>query len=39
VAGEGWVTFDRLSWIGLPFAAVAGLLIVSARKVTRPATA
>jgi len=38
VAGEGWVTFDRLSWIGLPFAAVAGLLIVSARKTSSPAT-
>ena len=34
VAGEGWVTFDRLSWIGLPFAAVAGLLIVFSRKVS-----
>ena len=32
VAGEGWVTFDRLSWVGLPFAVVAGLLIVFARK-------
>ena len=32
VAGEGWVTFDRLSWVGLPFAVVAGLLIVFARR-------
>ena len=32
VAGEGRVTFDRLSWIGLPFAAMAGLLIAFARK-------
>ena len=38
VAGEGWVTFDRLSWIGLPFAAVAALLIVLARKASRPVT-
>ena len=34
VVGEGWVTFDRLSWIGLPFAALAGLFIVLARKVS-----
>lgn len=39
VAGEGWVTFDRLSWVGLPFAAAAALFIVSARKVSRPFTA
>ena len=38
VAGEGWVTFDPLSWVGLPFAAVAGLLVVFARKVLGPAT-
>ena len=39
VAGEGWVTFDRLSWIGLPFAALAGLFIAFARKRSRRATA
>lgn len=38
VAGEGWVTFDRLSWVGLPFAGVAGLMIAFARKGPRPAT-
>ena len=35
VAGEGWVTFDRLSWIGLPFAVVAGLLILVAKSAPR----
>lgn len=39
VVGEGWVTFDRLPWIGLPFAAVAGLFIMFSRKLSRSVTA
>ncbi len=36
VAGEGYVTFDHLSWIGLPFAVAAGLTLFMTK---RPATA
>jgi len=28
VPGEGYITFDRLSWVGLPFAVAAGLTLL-----------
>ncbi len=31
VPGEGYVTFERLSWVGLPFAVLAGLTLVMSR--------
>ncbi len=38
-ADEGWVSFDQLSWIGLPFAAIAAILIGVARAAKLRATA
>lgn len=32
VPGEGYVTFERLSWIGLPFAVAAGLTLLMAKR-------
>jgi len=37
VPGEGYVTFERLSWVGLPFAVLAGLTLFMSRVSARRA--